>query len=992
MDANDSREAIAQHLETLRKRLIDISNRNKLVSFRPTKKACIELALPDVSSLHTSLVEGDDTLRLLAGVEYIVEGVRTKRKKSGVAAEPLHPSRQDVEKAQSQGRVLCLHDEGDLEARADYIRREAKAVLDETGINHLYLALGFLRWRESDDSEEDRRSPLLLVPVILSREAELGRGGNRSFSIEHDGGELFPNLSLIERLRTDFGLDLPRFGEESNDVEEFLADVARTVRGRKGWEVEFTAFLSFFSFAKLRMYVDLDPAKWPEGCGLLENSLVGQILEGSLLEPEGTGFGAIEVTDDHPTAHEIPLVVEADSSQHTAILKTWEGKNLVIEGPPGTGKSQTITNIIAAALNQGKTVLFVSEKLAALEVVKRNLDVVGLGEFCLELHSHKTRKQEVHASFSRRIRWSPPTSNRFEATRREWLGQIDQLKQYLDACGRVLGPREEEVFRIMGRAIHLRETSIPAIRDPLCRLDLDADKFTRALACLQEIGRHLRNPEDFRDHPWKGFLCERTRAGDEMAIEREFQALALTLEEAVAQTGEFEQRAGAGSCPPPSLVEGLTARGDWKLPSPPPDIATDILHVLASVENSNSLAATIAKANSRLNRLGEARKTLSSGAIDRGGLGEWLLSSSETAIAQRLGDFPIVTMHEKLPAMLEVAVLVTEAVQLADRITSMELGSAATVDDLARFLTRLHTCGSAPLGIKDILTSEHRFPNAENVRTAAEKEAFALQARQQQLEPTFVISDSPPSTSVHELKKRLRSTGGRWFSVFNRDYRQARNATCEFIRNRKHFAFPKILEVLDDLEEWRKDTENFAVRQELTTVLGPAFKGLATNWPLLGAVIQWSLAMTREALPWPLIEKMATPDQQVKVREITAHLEAVLRRLKTATSEASILLDALFDGRSYQALEMRELQRATSEWSEWLRQTLETVFPVTLEKTTTFAQIKAAACHIVEAESLSNSITTDDDLNVSLVRIHAAWRAIGEFLRLRAIGLRSSVH
>ena len=88
-------------------------------------------------------------------------------------------------------------------------------MLDETGINHLYLALGFLQWRESEDSDQERRAPLLLVPIIIERKTEVGRGGTRYFTIAHDGGDLFPNLSLIERLRTDFGFDLPKFGEES---------------------------------------------------------------------------------------------------------------------------------------------------------------------------------------------------------------------------------------------------------------------------------------------------------------------------------------------------------------------------------------------------------------------------------------------------------------------------------------------------------------------------------------------------------------------------------------------------------------------------------------------------------------------------------------------------------------------------------------------------------------------------------------------------------
>lgn len=388
-----------------------------------------------------------------------------------------------------------------------------------------------------------------------------------------------------------------------------ISPMSREQRGRVGWEVEETAFITFFSFAKMRMYIDLDPAQWPEGCGLLQNALVQQILEGGLTETEETGYGGVEVTDDHPVAHDIPLVVEADSSQHTAILKTWEGRNLVVEGPPGTGKSQTITNIIAAALHQGKTVLFVSEKLAALEVVKRNLDGVGLGEFCLELHSHKTRKQEVHAAMRRRIQWAPPLANQFEATRNRWRRQVVQLKQYLEACGRCLGPRAEAAFRIMGRAISLRERAIPAIRDPLSRLELDAEKFDDALTCLQEISRHLQNPADFRDHLWKGFLCEQTRAGDELARE---------LESATLEARRFEETTAADACPPPDYAERLAASGAKALPPLPSELACEILPQLVAVENSSALATAIGNARAHDDHLQAAAEVVSAGTIARG--------------------------------------------------------------------------------------------------------------------------------------------------------------------------------------------------------------------------------------------------------------------------------------------------------------------------------------------------------------------------------------
>ena len=960
MDHPATPEVIAEHLEALRKRLIDISNRNKLVNFRPTKKACIELAFPNISELHTNLVEGEEELRLQLGVEYLVDGARSKRKKPGVVAEPLYVARVDADNALQRKEVLCRHDESDLEARSDYVRREAKAVLDETGINHLYLALGFLRWRESEDSEEERRAPLLLIPILISRNTVAGRGGVRYFTIAHDGGELFPNLSLVERLRTDFGLDLPKFGEESSDAEEYLADIARTVRGRRGWGVDDTAFISFFSFAKMRMYLDLDPANWPEGRGLLENTLVQQILEGSLSEVEESGYGGVEVTDDHPVAHEIPLVVEADSSQHTSILKVWQNRNLVIEGPPGTGKSQTITNMIAAALHQGKSVLFVSEKLAALEVVKRNLDIVGLGEFCLELHSHKTRKREVHASLDRRVRWRPPTAQRWEATCREWRRQVAQLKQYLDACGRCLGPREEEVFRILGRAIHLRECDIPTVRDPLSRLDINAERFEEALVCLQEIGRHLQNPADFRDHPWKGFLCENIRAGDELAIAPEFGKLIEALESAALVARQFEQIAGPNSCPPLHFIEKFSNSSHCALPGLPEKLACDILAALAKPDGSAALAATIECAREHREHLRAASETLSPGAIGRGGLGVWLGQASEIATTQRLGGVTIAALQEKLPSLAEIAALCVQATELAESIARLDLGSAATVHDLERFLGRLRVCGSAPAQIDKLLSGEHRFPHAEKVLADARGVAAQLSAQKQVLEATFACADTPDSATVQELKKRLRTTGGSWLSIFSREYRQTRGAVLGFLRSRKLFAFPGILEALDALEQWCKRTEDFSAAPELKSVLGTAFRGLDTDWETLSSVVRWALAMARESLPWTVVEQIAQPETQKKVRELAAHLDTTLRRLERAAADAMFVLDALFHGRPYQTLDLRDFSRATSEWSEWLRQTLDAVFPVAIHKTSTFEQLKAAATRVLAAERLATSIESDE--------------------------------
>ena len=172
---------------------------------------------------------------------------------------------------------------------------------------------------------------------------------------------------------------------------------------------------------------------------------------------------------------------------------------------------------------------------------------------------------------------------------------------------------------------------------------------------------------------------------------------------------------------------------------------------------------------------------------------------------------------------------------MAVSIAKLELGSAATLHDLERFLVRLRVCGSAPTSIERLLTPEHRFPNAANVLADARGETDRLTAVRQRLEATFAPGDAPDSQGVQDLKKRLRTTGGRWFSIFNRDYREARKTVLGFLRSRKLRVFPAILESLDQLEQWSKNTEDFTARPELRSVLGVGFAGVETDWPAVTA-------------------------------------------------------------------------------------------------------------------------------------------------------------
>lgn len=338
-----------------------------------------------------------------------------------------------------------------LQKRLLSLYYDARTAEEEQGVNILYLALGFLKWFEADSSDKAYHAPLILIPVNLDRKSARAR-----ISVSSSDEELSTNLSLQERLRADFGVDVPELPElEDLSPTAYFAQVANAVGKMPRWEVlENDIVLGMFSFAKFLMFRDLEPGTWPERCTLEEHPLVCGLV--------GDGFGdesplfpddahVDEIIDPADSVH----VLDADSSQTLAIEEVRRGRDLVIQGPPGTGKSQTIANLIAAAVKDGKQVLFVAEKRAALDVVKRRLDDIDLGALCLELHSHKARKKVVLEDLQQTLALGRP---------RDELGGVvealkdrrDRLNRHAEQMNGPIGPAGVTPYRIVGELVRLR--------------------------------------------------------------------------------------------------------------------------------------------------------------------------------------------------------------------------------------------------------------------------------------------------------------------------------------------------------------------------------------------------------------------------------------------------------------------------------------------------------------------------------------------------------
>jgi len=438
------REGLAAALDAVRKELLDLGLRNPLLNYRALKSRGLEF----------NGARGADVYQVLVGTG---EHFSFRSLEDGQDRQRLlMPSRSDSEERTVKSIETVLNTAltaKQLEARLLATYYAARTSLEEQGVNTLFVAIGMLRWLEDDSSEEAHRAPLILIPVELERASARER-----FRMKYNGDEIGTNVSLAELVKQSFSIRLPEIPEiEDLDVADYLEAVAEEVSGQRGWSVDReSVVLGFFSFSKFLMYRDLDPSTWPEEKPLLAQDLLNNLLGIGNLGGNGSAYNEADFVDDHLAKTSPQQVVDADSSQTIALLDVAAGHNMVIQGPPGTGKSQTIVNAIAEALGSGKRVLFVSEKMAALDVVKRRLDHVGLGPACLELHSNKTNKKAVIEELKRTMQVRPPQTPRAESE----LAALDEtrrrLNEYCQAVNLPVGKSGETPCSLYGRLLPLQ--------------------------------------------------------------------------------------------------------------------------------------------------------------------------------------------------------------------------------------------------------------------------------------------------------------------------------------------------------------------------------------------------------------------------------------------------------------------------------------------------------------------------------------------------------
>jgi very-short-patch-repair endonuclease len=512
-----------------RRALLDLGTRNRLIHIPLRTKNIRAIEVVDCKAAEIFDLLGQTKRCTFIPTEGDEPGSAPDGSKKNATSAPRDAndgsrSRQAETKLQTR-----LSSEG-LQKRLLDIWYDAKTLEEEQGVNILYLTFGLLKWFEDDKSETERFAPLVLLPVRLERSSAADR-----FHLVSRSEPPSTNLSLQAKMEGEFGLKIEDFGDEDDvDIIAYMSSVAETVSRKSRWEVRPDAMvLGFFSFSKFLMYRDLDPENWPADGSLDQHALIAGLLQDGFETPE-------PIVSDHGNIDAViqPVamnhVVDADSSQSVAIEEVARGRHLVIKGPPGTGKSQTITNIIASAAAQGQTVLFVAEKMAALDVVHRRLRDVGLGALALELHSSKANKRVLLEELKRTRSMSAPQP-RGEATLIQRLTDSrDRLNGHAGMLHAPHDPSELTPFRLLGNLIRSwgtagqfgHELETPESWSPL---ELD-----RRRELVREIAERIASDGPPHLHPWRGVGRDALDPGEMETLRKSLDHLTGDLSKAVA--------------------------------------------------------------------------------------------------------------------------------------------------------------------------------------------------------------------------------------------------------------------------------------------------------------------------------------------------------------------------------------------------------------------------------------------------------------------------
>jgi len=830
---------LAQALQKLRARLLDLSTRNRLLSYRYPKGRSLQFVdVKNLDALYERLIDGKQA-RLLPVPELDLSEYQGKGSTPPKRPEAREQARlleinvsydlaepvPDPHTGRLGTRIQTLFYPADLEKLAKKIAYEARTAIEETGTNMLYLVFGFLEFYDSDDSDKPLQAPLLSMPVSLVRGEVDSDTKVYRYHLTYNGEDVTENFTLREKLKQEFRLHLPEIGEDDGPETYFRA-IQETVKTKHRWKVRRQLSLAMLSFGKLAIWADLDPARWPS---LLTHELLRRLFEGGSFGDDEPLHGQDYSIDTHPQAN-LPLIYEADSSQHSALIDAISGKSMVINGPPGTGKSQTITNLIAASLATGKRVLFVSEKLAALEVVRHRLDMANLGHFCLELHSHKTQKKKLLEDLQARLGKQFEPHSQLDAKLAVLTERKRKLLRHAELMGlkvcNELGLTISDIFWAVERRrqeLGDHDEALQRVKLPnastLTHTDLEQRK-----AMLDGLSERYRAAGGAgAAHPWHGLLLGPLTPGDELDI-REIVDQALVhakhLENATARLDAL----GAEQADLDTL-EGMASVLET-LPTPPANLRPQLLAAM--------FPPTDAKGN-------DSRKVI-----------DWMTELSPTAdvsdagLAQAhalvktpFGEQPVQTLEQhrsKLQSQVEV---MERSLNMIEHVAT-ETGQPfdGSVDCITELLALASIVAAAPSHLMPYRRKTFESPHLMAVIRCAKTDHAKEMHGRTELGRDYYL-DALPELDELKWAARVFRQGDSVFNIFKSDWRKAKKLMAAMSQNKTKRPADEWSRECMRVVEWVEHRNGFVNNAEYREWFGELFEGENTDFEKIEGLSSW---------------------------------------------------------------------------------------------------------------------------------------------------------